>query len=587
MHTFEESGHLTLTDSVICRDDSFTKLYYMIITEPTHTLTLNQNYRYYTTSSEEYDNDSAYITGIPINTTITINGNGYTIDGNNTARIFKVTDNGNLTLINLTLTQGQGQDDGPNDMNVGGAIYVNNSNITIIDSNITQNNATNGGAIYTNDNCNVTINGSLFTKNTAINGSSIYIYDIHDLKVNYNIFLNNTGDYEIYNETALKNYDINYNWFGNNATNYDKVKSNIVDGLNIDNWLFLNATSNPGPVTSSSTSNIILKLSLYNKTNNEISECDNSVFYPVNLIITSINGSTDKSSVNLNESFEYIAPAGESSVTASIEDAEYTINSKYPTTFNIQNISNFYEGSSIELTVTEKNKYTGSVIIIIGTKTYTVNMVDGLGKLRITPKLKPGTYVAKIDFEGDDKYTESIATSNNFKIIAKINTKIIASKKTFTLEYKNKQYTITLKDNKGNVLKNTKVNMKVNGKTYTAKTNNKGIATFKITLNKKGTFTADINYNGDSKHNKAVKKAKLTVKPFMISKGSKDKDTIKKIQRALKKNGYYKYAKKHYLKIDGLYQKWTQRAVKQYQKANRLKVTGKVDYTTAKKLKII
>ena len=62
---------------------------------------------------------------------------------------------------------------------------------------------------------------------------------------------------------------------------------------------------------------------------------------------------------------------------------------------------------------------------------------------------------------------------------------------------------------------------------------------------------------------------------------------IKKIQKALKKNGYYLKEKSRYLKIDGIYHKYTVKAVKQFQKAKGLKVTGSVDYNTAKKLKLI
>ena len=71
-----------------------------------------------------------------------------------------------------------------------------------------------------------------------------------------------------------------------------------------------------------------------------------------------------------------------------------------------------------------------------------------------------------------------------------------------------------------------------------------------------------------------------------ISKGSKNKAMIKKIQRALKKNGYYLKYKGHHLKVDGKYNIYTFRSVKQFQKAKGLKVTGKVDEKTAIKLKI-
>ena len=55
-------------------------------------------------------------------------------------------------------------------------------------------------------------------------------------------------------------------------------------------------------------------------------------------------------------------------------------------------------------------------------------------------------------------------------------------------------------------MRNTKVSLKVNGKTYTAKTNAKGLATFKITkLTKKGSFKATVNYAGSNNYNKVTK----------------------------------------------------------------------------------
>ena len=84
---------------------------------------------------------------------------------------------------------------------------------------------------------------------------------------------------------------------------------------------------------------------------------------------------------------------------------------------------------------------------------------------------------------------------------------------------------------------------------------------------------------------KASKKKKSTFKT--LSKGSKDKATIKKIQQALKNNGYYLTYDGKYLKIDGIYHGHTERSVKEFQKDKGLKVTGKVDEKTAKKLKLI
>ena len=147
-----------------------------------------------------------------------------------------------------------------------------------------------------------------------------------------------------------------------------------------------------------------------------------------------------------------------------------------------------------------------------------------------------------------------------------------------------------LKDNTGKAIKKAKVTLKVKGKTYKATTNSKGKATFKIKkLNKKGTFKAKITYKGSRYYNKVSKKAKIKVIVTFktVSKGSKDKATVKEIQQALKDHGYYLSYKGHYLKVDGKFKGCTERSVKEFQKDKHLKVTGKVDEKTAKKLGII
>ena len=198
-----------------------------------------------------------------------------------------------------------------------------------------------------------------------------------------------------------------------------------------------------------------------------------------------------------------------------------------------------------------------------------------------------GQYKVNATYIGLDNVTIYNATIT----VNKASLELSASAKSFKFEDKVKSYSVTLKDKNGNVLKNKKVSLKVNGATYTATTNSKGVATFKLTkLSKKGTYNAVISFAGDKDYNKISKSAKLTVKApawKTIAKGSKDKSMVKKIQRALKKNGFYLSYKGRYLKVDGLFHKYTQMAVKQFQKAKKLKVTGKVDYATAKKLKLI
>ena len=112
-------------------------------------------------------------------------------------------------------------------------------------------------------------------------------------------------------------------------------------------------------------------------------------------------------------------------------------------------------------------------------------------------------------------------TSDNYNADAKtvkitINkekTKIAAKNKKFKKSKKTKKYTITLKNSKGKGVKKVKVTLKVKGKTYNAKTNAKGKATFKIKkLTKKGKHKATIKFKGNAYYLKSSKKVKITIK---------------------------------------------------------------------------
>ena len=221
-----------------------------------------------------------------------------------------------------------------------------------------------------------------------------------------------------------------------------------------------------------------------------------------------------------------------------------------------------------------------------GTNTYTT---DKKGQVKVSTKgLAPNAYTAKIAFDGNAKYVNS---SKNVKVtVKKATPKIAAKSKTFKTITKTKKYAITLKDNTGKAISKATVYLKVAGKTYKATTNSKGKATFKITkLNKKGNFKATIAFKGNKYYNKVTKKVTIKVKQVWktVSKGSKESAKVKKIQRALKNNGYYLTYQGHYLKVDGIYWDCTVRSVKEFQKDNGLKVTGKVDEKTAIKLGLI
>ena len=144
-----------------------------------------------------------------------------------------------------------------------------------------------------------------------------------------------------------------------------------------------------------------------------------------------------------------------------------------------------------------------------GAKAY---VTDTGGQVKIpVGTLLPKTYAVKIFFNGTDNYTSA---SKDVKVtVNKLKSKITAKNKKFKKSKKTKKYSVTLKDANSNAIKNVKVTLKVKGKTYTAKTNNKGKATFKIKkLKKKGKHKATITFNGDSYYEKATKKVKITIK---------------------------------------------------------------------------
>ena len=98
-------------------------------------------------------------------------------------------------------------------------------------------------------------------------------------------------------------------------------------------------------------------------------------------------------------------------------------------------------------------------------------------------------------------------------VVTKATAKITAKAKTFKAKTKTKKYTVTLKTNKNKVMKNVKLYLKVNKKTFSVKANARGKVTFKITgLNKKGKFKAAVTYKGNKYYVKVTKKVYILVK---------------------------------------------------------------------------
>ena len=141
-------------------DGTFTALQIKINTvEPNSKITLENDYVY---------DDDFNIEGINISKSLTIDGNGHSIDALKKSRIFKITAN-NIVLTNLTLKNGFA--------NSGGAIYLaGGSSNNVFDCNFVNNSAEKyGGAICFNTVSSDNKFTGVFVNNSAGVGGAIYI----------------------------------------------------------------------------------------------------------------------------------------------------------------------------------------------------------------------------------------------------------------------------------------------------------------------------------------------------------------------------------------------------------------------------
>ena len=129
--------------------------------------------------------------------------------------------------------------------------------------------------------------------------------------------------------------------------------------------------------------------------------------------------------------------------------------------------------------------------------------------------IRAGRYTMAFYFSGDENYASTFAA-----VCVDLDKKPItikASSKSFKASA-TKKYTVTLStivgsSHDGKVhLSPKEVKLKVNGKTYTGKTNSKGEITFNLKITKKGKYAAKISYEGDVTYESAEKSVKITIK---------------------------------------------------------------------------
>ena len=150
-------------------------------------------------------------------------------------------------------------------------------------------------------------------------------------------------------------------------------------------------------------------------------------------------------------------------------------------------------------------------------------------------------------FAETNKYKGSVAEIN-FAFSKKI-AKLTAPAKTYLITATTKSISATLKDEDGIALANKEVTFTVNGKNYTATTNENGVATVKVALSTAKAYAVSIKYAGEDKYGAASVSSKITVnkvatKATVPNKTFKKAATTKKVTFTLQTSAGKAIAKK-------------------------------------------
>ncbi len=324
---------------------------------------------------------------------------------------------------------------------------------------------------------------------------------------NYTRFTNSSGQAEVFFEFNRSNCSLKISFAGDENYGESEVESNMTFKL------LSILTAENVTVSYNSGGKLIISLSDYFGSNLSGKKINIRLAGQNITKITDLNGQV-AIPINLNPGMyaAYIDFEGDDDIENSSTNATVTV-TKAGTVLTAAHINTIYNvAKNLIITLKDadgKPLSLKNVYVKIGEKTLDA-VTDNNGNAVISINLPVNSYTAEIEFKGDECYVKS---SVSVKIIvSKAKPKLIAKSKTFKLKTKNKKLKVALKDNLGRVMKNTKLTLKVKGKKYIAKSNKKGVVTFKIKLNKKGSFRAKISFKGNSNYKAVSKTVKIKVK---------------------------------------------------------------------------
>ena len=508
---------LSLISSVNASDSTFVSSNNKTFSDLDNLINLNNQSEIYLHDDYSFDlsHDFKYLDeGICINRSVIIHGNNHILNANNFARFFRVY-GGDVVFENICFKNGKTSGD-------GGAI---NGLCIVLNSTFTNNYAYGvGGALY-----GVNCFNSSFIENSAIHGGAVSCSNISN-----SIFSNNSAhdagaalESKVYNSYFTFNHCEDSGgaiWFGESVNcvfinNSAKSGGAICDCSVINSTFISNSARSGGAMLRGTALNcIFINNSAFYNFAGVTYGCGGAIFkssafscFFINNSAFDDGGAIFKGSA-FNCSFINNHASNNGGAIYIDFDTNYIfgqgmiyipINATIDNCYFENNTSNENGGAVCTF---ENNSLINHSVFINNNAKLGKDIYSNSCSIQIINSKYASLYV------NQSEITENNISKGNKDKIKKSSPKIIAKNKSFNKKTKIKKYSIILK-NKGRLFKNIPVTLKVNGKLFKAKTNNKGKATFKITkLNKKAKYNAMITYKGNMYYNKVIKKIKIIVK---------------------------------------------------------------------------